>query len=1222
MGNLPKLIDNVRTNLGDVLKRIAPDFQELSIATGYWDILGTEKIIEQIGNYKRIRLLIGQEPLSYSYENKMQDSKDCPCFPGKYFQNDLERTNLLDLRDSLRETTTKLTKMIKEGRLEVRLFKRTRLHAKAYIFGNYSSTNSIGIVGSSNFTGAGLTTNTELNSLESDFRIVNFQPQTPDQENGYLSWFDSLWNDAENVEWTGEFQDLLQNSPLGNLCYGPYDVYIKTLMEVFPEEILQPSTLPNEINDALYSFQNRNAGILINKLEQYGIAILADSVGLGKTITAGAVIKHYLDKSDGKANILVIAPAALKQQWKDDLGNILNIDYLTDHAFDIISEQDSNAIEQYYEEYEKEWRKKKNIDLFVIDEAHNLRSSSGRRHDIILKLLQQHPDSHILLLTATPVNNSLLDLANIIQLASKGKLTSINVSYPRPDGGQSEYIDFFEALNRIQSQIKKAEKNGNSIDNILAKYKRTIHEGLRHYLVRSTRQGVEAEGGIIDKKTGRKISFPNSVVKSISYSYNSNITDKLFDSIGEHIFDVFEGIDPRRLNLQLMTEFTQQTCHPLDFLNEVLLNNNSLKTRFGINCDVLPSSNLLMANPMCSLIPNVLQMVFTLGFTPYRPDVYQNQYYGKTIEEIREFKDIPTDIKIQFSVHNILQITWLKRLESSAAALLYSVSNYSKRITLFEKYLNKGFIVKLLDANLLESDYNDGEDIDQAFDDYDQYLADKEKIIDAGGDASKLIKEGVEKIPADPSVYNIKQINADLSREKKILSLLNDVLKEIIKPINDTKAKHLHDEIASVLSSKKYGGKVLIFSFFADTIKYLSDNANYLFGDLSQDFLSKAAFISGQSKETEEIIQRFSPKSKHYVLKEGEKEIDFLFSTDILSEGQNLQDAGFLVNYDLHWNPVRMIQRNGRINRLGSSYSEVLVENMKPMNELDMYLNLVQRLERKVSTIRNTIGLDQGVLSSNDVNPIEFIEKYYSTGSLPSEEDSLLAQADENIINFRKFLADNPLGSKEFDRIKDMPLGKWNYLSLKSSFQHDALGLIKVEMTTAVSQKDTSSIFFVDVSENESGENVATYIDSSMALEYIKADKDDNLRKIDNIKLNRLMISRRAIGEAKRQATNPTKNYRMTSQYVAALNVLSPYLFKNNDQVDLQGIIEKGVKTIDVKKDLEKILRKVILESKKTGSLFASTIESFVKIFKIIQNNQLEEKIATGAIGVLYYAKQ
>src|SRR5699024_11401195 len=161
---------------------------------------------------------------------------------------------------------------------------------------------------------------------------------------------------------------------------------------------------------------------------------------------------------------------------------------------------------------------------------------------------------------------------------------------------------------------------------------------------------------------------------------------------------------------------------------------------------------------------------------------------------------------------------------------------------------------------------------------------------------------------------------------------------------------------------KEYGSKVLVFSFFSDTIDYLEKALPEMIGGKIENFQERSSFISGNKVNKIETARLFSPKSQKYKLDRTEKEIDFLFATDVLSEGQNLQDAGILVNYDLHWNPVRMIQRNGRINRLGSTYDEVLIANARPSDDLEAYLKLVRRLERKIETINSTVVNDQNSL--------------------------------------------------------------------------------------------------------------------------------------------------------------------------------------------------------------------------------------------------------------------
>lgn len=347
--------------------------------------------------------------------------------------------------------------------------------------------------------------------------------------------------------------------------------------------------------------------------------------------------------------------------------------------------------------------------------------------------------------------------------------------------------------------------------------------------------------------------------------------------------------------------------------------------------------------------------------------------------------------------------------------------------------------------------------------------------------------------------------------------------------------------------------------------------------------------------------------------------MNFLFATDVLSEGQNLQDAGYLINYDLHWNPVRMIQRNGRINRLGSSYDEVLISNMRPIDDLEIYLNLVHRLEGKIKTIRNTIGLDQGVLSTKDVNPIEFIEKYYTDGALPDDEDDLLAHTDDHIIELRKFIAANPKDSKEYLRVKNMPLGKWNYMPDSTTYTDDSLALMKVYGSQGEDKKEFTNIFFIDVT-HKNGDMVATYIDYVKALNYLKTVADDNQRKKDNISIDRLKVSKRASAEAKRQADNPVGMYNITPQYQKALNTIAPYVM-GSIPFDIQRTIQLGVTTTDLKKSLETNLRQINKEQSENGSVYSTTIVDFTKVINEIYENIGDEKSIDEVEGALYYAR-
>jgi hypothetical protein len=899
----PKLIDNHRHKLVNVLKSELPDYSYLSIATGFWDLAGTAEIIDLIENYKEVRLLIGQEPLS-DHLIKRLGIESLEDFPEKDITSALANDYKPEEAEKLRKTSAKISEMIKNGQLHVKVFKKPTLHAKAYILGNEKSERAVGIIGSSNFTKAGLESNAELNASETQPNFVVYPPQTDKQPHSHLSWFNELWNDPEATDWTGEFSRIISESPVGDMTFGPYDVYLKTLMEVFPEELEEPPTLGKSTEDILFNFQNRNAGLLINKMRKTGVAMLSDSVGLGKTITAGAVIKHYLtEKSEGglgKSNIKIIVPAALKQQWEDDLELRLGLENHKDYQ--LISQQDSNAIEKTIEDFNKYFRRNKHVDLFVIDEAHNLRNIKNTRSQTILDLLQLHPNAHVLLLTATPINNSLLDISHQIQLASKGKLVSVNVPYLRPAAGKShesrilETIDFFEAVGQIQNRVKKAEKKGQQFD--FGDVKNTVHAGLQHYLVRSTRQGVESEGTLIDS-AGNLKSFPKSDITHIEYEYHEDLEDKVQAHFDRAKRDVFEGVEITKLNLDEINTISQQTAHPLDFLK----NNAELDMQ-------LVSQN----DDSKSVIEYILQAVWTLGFAIYRPEIYKIEYYNKPLSQINAYSlknKARMKIRSAMSIHNILQVGWMKRLESSAYALKKSIENYQKRMRLFSKYLEQGYIVSLSDISLLEKDYDYGENIEQAFADYDEYIKQIENAQTQDKSQEEIKKEfkkvGIEKIHADPNHYQVQAYKNDIARDEKICSCIIEILDELLIPKNNAKLqnfiKYLQD-LQKSESQKKFGKKVLVFSFFSDTIEHLQTallNSDEL--KSIPEFSERSAFLTGANnrKELNLITNRFSPKSKQFLdqsgnLLDGLKEIVLLFATYVLSDGQKLQDCSVLVN--------------------------------------------------------------------------------------------------------------------------------------------------------------------------------------------------------------------------------------------------------------------------------------------------------------------------------------
>lgn len=1236
MSRYPNLIDNNRRSLDEVLREVAKNHTHLSIATGYWDIEGTEKIIKSIEKFEKVRLLIGQEPFSHRLQTKNDLDFRNPenLFPEAEITYDLEKSSSSDILTKLRSTAEVLGKMIEENRLEVKIFRTPRFHAKAYIFGNEESIEGVGIIGSSNFTKAGLTSNSELNYLTDNAPKVIYEPKNDLQPHTHLSWFNALWYDPEAIEWTGKFTEIIGDSPIGDLTYGPYDVYIKTLMEIFPDELIEPHPFTDDVEEYLHPFQNQNALSLRRKLPKNGVAMLSDSVGLGKTVTASAVIDQYI--KEDKYNIMLILPASLKQHWIKELEDYpWNLIYQRD--FRIITHQNLNEIEEAI--YKSGDRKgtRDEIDLFVIDEAHNLRNQNSKRHQAVLELLQENPNSHVMLLTATPINNSLMDFSYQIQLALKGDLVSRKVRFKARNTDTYEYIDFFEALKRIQSEAARAEKQGKEYD--WNHHKHTLISGLRHYLVRSTRQGV-IKGNAMKEIEGKSNTFPESKVTQFTYKYDDNQKKWLKHIIDKNVYSIFEGINPNQLNIDVMTSITQSNSHPLDFVkdidkNQKNQNNEYIESHYNLENKISNSSILFKDVQKISIILSIYKIINTLGFAPYKIGSYEHGIYGKSIEYLRLHgsKDDNNKSKLmQLSIHNMLHTTWLKRLESSVASLYESVNYYLKRISLFEKWLERGYLVNLTDVSTLESEY--GDSIEKAFEDYDEYLNELSDALEVGEEV-EVKKRGIERRYADSNIYNLKQLKLDLERDKKIANFLCYILDKFKGSHEDKKIKSFASNLENVLSENKFGKKVIVFSYFSDTINYLEKELPDLLDSKVSNFKKRSRFISGQDGNVKKIAQLFSPQSQKYDLKKEDREIDFLFTTDVLAEGQNLQDAAVLVNYDLHWNPVRMIQRNGRINRLGSNFEEILIANARPHEDLETYLKLVRRLESKIDGIKNTIGTDQSVLGEKE-NPIEFtdtLEESYGFYSIDDEEaskvlieledkDDVLDWVDDYSIELRNFLDDN--SDTEIERVKSIPIGKWNFLPKDDStytILTDIIGLYKTDVIYTSTKEKIEDYAFVKIQKSAEKRGpfsnvIAKYMPEYEALERIKTIPEDNQRKVDSIDVNREEYINKGSTELTYNFNTYKTIYEIKPAAVRAITAI-----RNNFPDDnLIETIESSITRSNEKREFEILVRKINKEIKENNRLYISTVNRFRELYNNLkEKNNLNNEL-TKIEGVLFYA--
>lgn len=1044
MINLPKIIDNNRVTLLDIFKNISWKYKSLSIATWYWDLLGMNMIFDNICNYEKIRILIGREPLIPRYKKNEPE----PDYPDKDFFYDLEQ---LQPTNELKQLIWSIKKLINEWRLEIKVYRKNFLHAKCFIFWDYTSNNGIWIIWSSNFTKNWLTYNTELNALEPDHRIVTFIPQSSTQEVWHLYWFDQFWNDDASENWNWEFIQILEQSPVWDKLFTPFETYIKTLYEIYKDE-LKEEDLNNTIkwSHELLDFQIKNVHALIRRLKKYKVAMLADSVWLGKTYTAIELIKQYIADQDWQRRIEIICPKSLKSQWEKELATqgVFNCTPITlQNPKEIESKIKLDHIAS--------------VALFVIDESHNLKNRSWKRFEQIIDWIRNNKKAHVLLLTATPINNQLADIVNQILLWTRWMSDVLKVTLI--DGQkQTTQINFIQAVENLKKKINQDMTRSWTID--YEYIKQVMMPILRAFVVRRTRQWIKKEYWWLNI-WWKERHFPTVNPNISKYWFSDQITIQIRQL--ESKFIDLNNI--YRITTSQIVDNTKNLMHPLDQIANL---------NWNISEDELDKH---------SAIYYVYQIVLLLWFIPYRWKIYQTKYYWKSREQIKEMKlnlDESKMLFLQLSIYWILRTMFLKRLESSISAIKTSLDTYRKKLDIFRRWIEIWKIISLKDIANLEVQLMLG---DEDFDP-DEIVLDEECILDDIND----------------NKYNIKAIKDDIDKEYELINILSSQLWLLEQ--DDSKIKSFIKLIEEINNKKPAWSKVLVFSFYSDTIEYLKNNI-WKYTSLIND--QNSWFLSSKNRQNaEDFACRFSPMWKKCQLIENEKELNYLFSTDILSEWQNLQDCWILINYDLHWNPVRMIQRNGRINRLWTDFKDVYIYNISPESKLEEYLKLVERLEWKVNLIKHTIWTDSPVLDEKE-NPIEFndswqdiysdnLQKRINALENAEKEADMLLSEDEYVSDLKLFHNNPNIDKKYKESIYWIAKWKWAIMP-NTSNKSDIL------IFSSAFDEHWKEVWHNFFAINRKWWDFQA-ISHLQALEWLKTNKNNDIRQFDKISINKAEI--------------------------------------------------------------------------------------------------------------------
>jgi superfamily II DNA or RNA helicase len=879
---LPYVIDNQEHRLADILNGLLAEHGErsLDVATAYFTVGGFELLREKMLGLGNFRLLLGAEPTAGEQAGLRPQSDVVKGL----LRQDLEA---LPFDEATLRAVEELIAFLQRESVQVRLHDKGFLHAKCWLF--YSDRPGqqmlfdrfrpiTAIVGSSNFTIPGLTSNRELNlahkvlldpsdaddrqaaqavswltEAKASERISPENRQLVKSEVGARAiidlerWYEAQWVEARDYK--QELIDLLDASKFGRKEYTPYQVYMKALYEYFKDDLAE--TLPVGTRSAvdLAEFQEDAVKRARRILARYDGVMVADSVGLGKTWIGKKLLEDFAYHMRQKA--LVICPASLREMWGRELhgatiaAQILSQESLGQEDFDPVPWGDA--------------------DVILVDESHNFRNRNTNRYGSIERVLganggrgRDGSRKKVILLTATPINNDLFDLYNQLSLVTRG-----DRSYFSACGIGDLYRYFLQAR-------RESRTGGDGL---------AIFNLLEEMVIRRTRPHIRQAYPNATIR-GKPVTFPDRKLKTVQYDLEST----------------YAGI-----------------------------------------------------------YEEVVSGVESLTLAPYNLEAYK-----KTGVEVNEF-----EAGREQALVGIFKSQYLKRFESSIEAFRISVRRALAFLKTFESYILGGKLMRSSDFHKAMR-YLEREDVED-----DATPGSLATEMDADEEATQVLA-GMEEV--NTADYDLRRLHEAVENDVQILTGIWARVKDI-GPAEDAKLQQLK----ALLAGELLGKKVLVFTYYRDTARYLYRHLGQPDSSEATEFrrsLGGATIrrIDGgySPSERERLIQAFAPRSNNRPdLVGADNEIDVLLSTDVLSEGQNLQDCGYLVNYDLHWNPTRMVQRAGRIDRIGTEFDTLWIYNMFPEEGLERLLGLVESLSRKICDIDRAGFLDASILGET-VHPQNF----------------------------------------------------------------------------------------------------------------------------------------------------------------------------------------------------------------------------------------------------------
>ena len=712
----------------------------------------------------------------------------------------------------------------------------------------------------------------------------------------FLKIFNSIWNDNDKLKDVTD--DVIEMIGAVYQENAPELVYFMTLYNIFNEflEDISEDVLPDEttgfkksiIWNKLFNFQKDAALGIINKLEQYNGCILADSVGLGKTFTALAVIKYYECRNK---SVLVLCPKKLSENWMNYRGNLINNPLSSDRlSYDILYHtdlsRDSGRTIMGLPIEHINWG---NYGLVVIDESHNFRNGNGtnshggekenRYMRLLNRIIKPGVKTKVLMLSATPVNNRFNDLRNQLALAYEGNPTEIN-----------------EKL-----------KTKSDIDTIFRQAQKAYNVWMK---------------------------LPDE----------DRTTNELLSRLDFDFFEVLDSVTIARSRKHI------QNFYDVSDIGNFPTRNKPVSLRPKLT----NLSNAINYSEIYDLLSKLWLTIYTpiLYIQPSKLHKYLDE---EETENFRRGREI--------GIKRLTGINLLKRMESSVHSFLLTVQrvyNYLRDTSeVIDKFIKTGVsdLDEVNDLSGLEEDF-----------DFDDQNTDFFTV-------GKKIKIDLRDMDY---IYWKREMDEDIENLSLLISMVGDITPQYDNKLNEL-LRVIRDKVSSPINEGNK--KILIFTAFSDTAEYLFDNIGpVILRELGLHTALVTGSVDGKTTipkfkaDMNHVLTCFSPRSKEksVLYPNDNHEIDILIATDCISEGQNLQDCDFCINYDIHWNPVRIIQRFGRIDRIGSQNAVIQLVNFWPDLELDEYIDLKKRVETRMRISVMTSTGDDDLINADEKGDLEY----------------------------------------------------------------------------------------------------------------------------------------------------------------------------------------------------------------------------------------------------------